>query len=243
MPLYYRQQTEIAATKDVDIIVFPEDGLYGYNFSTRAAIKPFLETIPDPLQVQWSACSDPDRFSSTEVQRELSCMAKNNSIYLVANMGDLQPCDAGTDTNCPPDGNYQYNTAVAFDPNGTLVARYHKRHLFYEGQFNTPEPKSVYFDTPFGRFGLFVCFDVMFQDPAVIMVTKYNVTNIAFPTAWMDALPLLSAIGFHSSFARGLGVNFLAANLHMPGRRFQVSGDTWNCMIIRKVGSCKFRPY
>ncbi|XP_035828906.1 pantetheinase-like [Aplysia californica] len=219
----YKQQTDIAREQGADIIVFPEDGIYGPMF-TRQTIYPFLETIPDPRRVTWSPCDDPERFPDTEVQRALSCMAKDNFIYVVADMGDKQPCDVTQDPKCPPDGRYQYNTAVAFGPEGHLVARYHKVNLFFEDQFNAADPEPIYFDTTFGRFGLFICFDIIFQEPAITLYEKYNITNVAYPTAWMDAMPLLSAIGFHSSFARGLGVNVLAANLHLPFSKFHGSG-------------------
>lgn len=70
---------------------------------------------------QWT-CT---RFGYTPVQERLSCLAKNNSIYVVANMGDKKPCNT-SDPQCPPDGRFQYNTDVVFDSLGKLVARYHK---------------------------------------------------------------------------------------------------------------------
>ncbi|CAL1531289.1 unnamed protein product [Lymnaea stagnalis] len=219
----YRSQAAVAKLQGADILVFPEDGLYGFTF-TRESIYPYLETIPDPRLETWSPCSDPHRHSDTDILRALSCIAKHSSLYLVANMGDKQPCDASTEPKCPKDGRYQFNTNVAFGPDGTLLARYHKFHLFFEPQFDTPDLELVHFDTPFGRFGMLVCFDVLFKEPGVPMVTENNISNIVFPTAWMDALPLLSALGFHSSFARGLGVNFLSADIHLPGSRFHGSG-------------------
>lgn len=105
-----------------------------------------------------------------------------------------------------------------------MIAKYHKRHLFFEDQFDVPETNAVYFDTPFGRFGIVVCFDLLFMNPAASLVINHNVSNILFPTAWMDALPLLPAIGYHSSFARGLGVNLLGSNIHRPIKRFHGSG-------------------
>lgn len=78
------------------------------------------------------------------------------------------------------------------------------------------KPEFITFDTPFGKFGTFTCFDVLFHDPAVPLVTKYNINHVVFPTAWFDVLPLFAAIGFHSSWARGMGVNYLAANTHDP---------------------------
>nr|XP_012418105.1 PREDICTED: pantetheinase isoform X2 [Odobenus rosmarus divergens] len=112
-----------AANQSAHIIVTPEDGIYGWNF-TRETIYPYLEDIPDP-GVNWIPCNDPKRFGYTPVQERLSCLAKDNSIYVVANIGDKKPCNA-SDPQCPPDGRYQYNTDVVFDSQGKLVARYHK---------------------------------------------------------------------------------------------------------------------
>ena len=215
---------KIYFSQGADIIVFPEDGIYGMGM-TRIAIAPYLEYMPDPKKESWCPCSQTERYSNTEVQQFLSCLAKNNSINLVANFGDRQPCNRSTDPKCPEFGHYQYNTDVVYDKAGTLIAKYHKENLFYEYQFDKPKSTEfVYFDTPFGRFGVFTCFDILFHDPAIQLIEKYNVTNIVFPTAWMDALPLQAAIEYHSAFAAGVGVNFLAANIHIPKERFHGSG-------------------
>ena len=198
--------------------------MYGFGY-TRAAIEPYLEFIPDPEKEPWNPCNEPSRHSESEVQQYLSCLAKNGSMYVVANVGDIQPCNQTSDSDCPSDDHYQYNTNVVYDKTGTLVARYHKQNLFFEYQFDTPKTvEHIYFDTPFGRFGVFTCFDILFKEPAITLVTKYNVTNVAFPTAWMDALPHLAAIQFHSAFAAGLGINLLGANIHLPVKRFHGSG-------------------
>ncbi|XP_055982092.1 pantetheinase [Sorex fumeus] len=212
-----------AATQGAKIIVTPEDGIYGTRFN-RESIYPYLEDIPDP-QVNWIPCNNPRRFGRTPVQERLSCLAKNNSIYVVANIGDKKTCNA-SDPQCPPDGRYQYNTNVVFDAQGKLVARYHKQNLFMgEDQFNTPkEAEFVTFNTSFGKFGLFTCFDILFHDPAVTLVKDFHVDSIVFPTAWMNVLPHLTAIEFHSAWAMGMGVNFLASNLHNPSRRMTGSG-------------------
>uniref|UniRef100_G3TIK0 Pantetheinase n=2 Tax=Loxodonta africana TaxID=9785 RepID=G3TIK0_LOXAF len=212
-----------AAKQGAHIIVTPEDGIYGWGF-TREAIYPYLEDIPDS-QVNWIPCNDPSRFGHTPVQERLSCMAKNNSIYVVANIGDKKPCDT-SDSQCPTDGRYQYNTNVVFDSEGKLVARYHKQNLFMgEDQFNSPKkPEIVTFNTTFGKFGIFTCFDILFEDPAVTLVKDFHVDTILFPTAWMNVLPHLSAVEFHSAWAVGMGVNFLAANLHHPFMHMTGSG-------------------
>ncbi|NXY66728.1 VNN1 Pantetheinase, partial [Callaeas wilsoni] len=155
------------------------------------------------------------RFGPAPVQERLSCMARNNSIYVVANIGDKKLCDS-SDPDCPRDGRYQYNTDVVFDPQGKLLARYHKYNLFVgESQFNYPkEPEAVTFETPFGKFGIFTCFDILFYEPAVVLVGKMQVDTVLFPTAWMNVLPFLTAVEFHSAWAMGMHVNVLAANTH-----------------------------
>ncbi|KAF6365633.1 vanin 2 [Rhinolophus ferrumequinum] len=112
-----------AAEQDAQIIVTPEDALYGWKF-TRETIFPYLEDIPDP-QTTWIPCEDPHRFGHTPIQARLSCLAKNNSIYVLANIGDKKPCNS-SDSTCPANGYYQYNTNVVYNKKGKLVARYHK---------------------------------------------------------------------------------------------------------------------
>ncbi|NXP54562.1 VNN2 protein, partial [Heliornis fulica] len=207
------QAIKEAAQKGAKIIVTPEDGIYGWDF-TRESIHPYLEEIPDPV-VNWIPCTDPIRFAPAPVQERLSCMARKNSIYVVANIGDKKPCNS-IDPSCPSDGRYQYNTDVVYDSSGKLVARYHKYNLFRrETQFNYPkEPEAVAFETPFGKFGIFTCFDILFHEPAVALVRELHVDTVLFPTAWMNVLPFLTAIEFHSAWAMGMGVNLLSANTH-----------------------------
>ncbi|MBV97448.1 Vascular non-inflammatory molecule 3, partial [Eschrichtius robustus] len=225
-------------------------------------------------------------FGRSPVQERLSCLAKDNSIYIVENIGDKKPCNA-SDPQCPPDGRYQYNTDVVFDSEGRLVARYHKKPhgcssqstypnsnkirrktafvfprnpaktlTFLDSKSATcrprvdqlgmkdglpPEPRAeelgmltgqcnlfapeiqfdfpkdselVTFDSPFGKFGIFTCFDIFSHDLAVMVVEEFQVDSILYPTAWYNTLPLLSAVPFHSAWARALGVNLLAANTH-----------------------------
>lgn len=209
-----------AAEQNAQIIVTPEDAMYGWKF-TRDTIFPYLEDIPDPL-VNWIPCQEPKRFGYTPVQVRLSCLAKQNSIYVVANIGDKKPC---LDSTCPPNGYYHYNTNVVYDKEGKLVARYHKYHLYSENQFDVPKkPELVTFNTTFGRFGIFTCFDIFFHDPAITLVKDFHVDTILYPTAWMNVLPLVTAIQFHSAWAIGMRVNLLAANIHHVSLNMTGSG-------------------
>ena len=219
----YSKQARAAQEQEVQIIVFPEDGIYGFNHS-RETIKPYLEPIPKVSDATYTIpCTDPK--SNTEILQELSCIARNNSIAVVANMGDIQYCTK-SDPNCPQDGRYQYNTDVVFDSDGRLLAKYHKQHLFHEEAFNTPtECEFVTFVTSFqARFGVFTCFDMLFKDPAIDLVQSYGVENIVFPTAWFKGFPALISIEFQQAWSRVNCVNLIAANLYFPGINFTGSG-------------------
>jgi len=175
----------------------------------------FVETIPDPkINPTFCPC-DSGEMPGQEVLYRLSCMAKNHSMYIAVNMGDKQPCVE----SCPLTGHYQYNTEAVFNPSGCLVAKYHKENLFLAEKLFWNVPKTVdisYFDTEFGRFGLMICFDAVFQSPAVDLVEKYNVTDIIFSTAWMNVYPHYISTAYHSGWARTMRVNYLSSNIQYP---------------------------
>lgn len=212
----YEEQVMAAARKGAQIIVFPEDGIHGFNF-TRTSIYPFLDFMPSPQLVRWNPCLEPHRFNDTEVLQRLSCMAMKGEMFVVANLGTKQPCHS-SNPGCPDDGRYQFNTNVVFSSNGTLVDRYRKHNLYFEAAFDTPlRVDHIVFDTPFaGKVGIFTCFDILFFDPAVSLLRDPEVKHIVYPTAWMNQLPLLAAIQIQSAFAIAFGINFLAANVHHP---------------------------
>ena len=199
--------------------MFPEYGLAPGILITRDVIFPFLEQVPNPKKVKWNPCKKPNKYPNTEFQRRLSCMAKKYKLFLVANMGSVEPCTSINDTDCPTDGRYQYNTNVAFDSNGLLVARYRKHHTFFLERITYDTAKMVdyaVFKTPFGKFGTFICFDILFDEPSISLIEKWKLDSIAFPTAWVNVLPYFSAVPFHSSFAIAKSVNFIASNIHIP---------------------------
>ncbi|XP_075684737.1 biotinidase isoform X2 [Rhinoderma darwinii] len=209
----YEQQVIAAAERGVEIIVFPEDGIHGFNYS-RASIYPYLDYLPPPNVLPWNPCREQDRFQDTEVLRRLSCMATESAMFVVANLGTKRPCDP-LDPQCPPDGRYQFNTDVVFNDKGVLVATYFKQNLYFEFSFDTPtDVQYAVFDTHFGRFGLVTCFDILFYEPVVSLIEKHQVKHLLYPTAWMNQLPLLSSIQIQRAFATRFNVNILAANIH-----------------------------
>jgi deaminated glutathione amidase len=74
----------------------------------------------------------------------------------------------------PGEGKRAYNTAVVVSPEGRLAARYRKIHLFdidipglatfQESAATAPGEGAVAVDTPLGRVGLSICYDLRFPE-------------------------------------------------------------------------------
>ena len=66
------------------------------------------------------------------------------------------------------DGGRLYNTSVLFGPDGAELARYRKMHLFgfdsHEQRLLSPGDETVVADTPLGRLGMAVCYDLRFPE-------------------------------------------------------------------------------
>ena len=71
-----------------------------------------------------------------------------------------------------PNDDRNYNTSVVVNSDGEIVSTYHKTHLydaFGNKESDKIKPGDKFFepiDTPFGRIGLFVCYEVRFPEVA-----------------------------------------------------------------------------
>lgn len=105
----------------MDIIVFPEYGMTSLGIPRdREAAKPFLLRVPP---IGSNPCREPTNPNISPQVVTLSCAAQSGQIYLVVNIGEIRNCSS-TSADCPPDGVFQFNTNVAFDRDGTIVAKY-----------------------------------------------------------------------------------------------------------------------
>ena len=95
----------------------------------------------------------------------LSALARECRLYLIA--GSMPELDGGR----------IYNTSFVFAPDGTQIARHRKVHLFgiavdggqhfRESATLSPGRGVTVFDTPFGRCGLMICYDIRFPEYAL----------------------------------------------------------------------------
>lgn len=119
---------------------------------------------------------------SGQIQRFLSRMAKKHQIWLV---GGSIPLEASTPKKVR-------NACLVFDPSGKLVARYDKIHLFnldlgnehyHEDDTIEAGDGVVVLDTPLGRIGLSICYDLRFPE---LYRAMGEVDLIIIPAAFTD---------------------------------------------------------
>lgn len=230
--LKYEKEAEKAAKQNSQMLVLPEYCLYAdIKDFNRRSIENFLEPVPDPaVTFPWTPCDIENATDDMVIQKRLSCMAKKNKIYIVANTGDRQSCNRTVDYGCPYDNRFQFNTNVVYAPNGTLISRYRKKHLYFEPYFNEPRvAEHGVFETPFGRFASIVCFDIYYEDTFNELIQRQNVRNILFLNLWFSLPPLFLSVPFHSSAAWGANINLISANIIVdsPGKEisFTIGGS------------------
>ncbi len=168
------------------------------------------------------------------VTEALSRIARENGAYVI---GGSMP---------ERDGERIYNTCFCYAPNGERVAKHRKAHLFdvdIEGGQRFRESKTfsagtepTVFDTPFGRFGVVICFDIRF--PAFIRELK-GIDFLAVPAAFnMTTGPLHWELLFRARAVDGQMFAFGCAPARDENARYvsyanSIAVDPWGRVIAR----------
>ena len=104
-----------------------------------------------------------EEFGKGPVQEFMAEVAKEHGIWLIG----------GTLSLVAPVENKVLNTTLVYDPQGKVISRYDKIHLFSyasgseaydESQYIASGDDVISFETPFGRVGLTVCYDLRFPE-------------------------------------------------------------------------------
>jgi predicted amidohydrolase len=142
---------EEAVAAGAQILVLPECAIPGYMFDSPEEATPFAEEIPGP---------------STEVLED-ACRAHGS--YVVCGMLER-------------DGDHLRNAAVFVGPDG-LVGTYWKTHLPYLGvdRFVEPGDELTVYDTPLGRVGVEICYDLRFPEVTRTLALR-GADLVAHPT-------------------------------------------------------------
>ncbi len=148
-----------------DLIVFPEVFMSHFPVGT-------------PKDVVIAAAQPVDGPFVTALREE----AKRYGMWVICGMSEAVE---------DPDDPRKYNTTVVLNSEGDLISTYRKTHLydaFGYKESDTNKPGDKFFepiDTPFGRIGLFVCYEVRFPEVARYQRSK-GADIIIMPTAWAE---------------------------------------------------------
>jgi predicted amidohydrolase len=144
-------QMQQAASAGAQLLVLPECALSGYMFADAAEALPFAEQIPGP--------------ATDALAGECRRLAQ----YVVCGLLER-------------DGDELRNSAVLVGPDG-LLGTYRKTHLPFLGvdRFVVPGDELAVFDTPIGRIGIEICYDLRFPE-VTRALTLRGVEIVAHPT-------------------------------------------------------------
>lgn len=110
----------------------------------------------------------------------LSALARVASMWIVAGVIE-SPCESGA---------RPFNTTLLLDGQGTLAGAYRKTHLFdaysyrESDSFGRGDQLFQPIDTPIGRTGLLVCYDLRFPEVARQQALA-GATSLLIPSAWV----------------------------------------------------------
>lgn len=154
-----------------NLLVLPEiwNSPYAVN-----SFREYSEVVPDVGKVG---------EGEGETIRFLREMAKETGCWLIG--GSIPEIEESSDKI--------YNTATAYDPEGNLVAKHRKVHLFdidipgrqtfKESDTLSPGESLTSFTAPFGKIGLGICYDIRFPEMAMIAARQGCVAMI-YPSAF-----------------------------------------------------------
>ncbi len=175
-----------AAARGATLAVLPELCTISYDFRIREDVEPHAEPLDGSSVTAW-----------TEV-------ARHTGLHVVAGFPERA------------DGRV-FNTAVLLGPSG-VMGTYRKAHLYhFERDIFTPgEGGFQVWDTPLGRLGILICYDLRFAEAVRILLLR-GAQVLCVPTTWTDR-------GKPEPWdARGwCGADYLAAG-HAYGNRMWVA--------------------
>jgi omega-amidase len=166
--------------------VLPE--IWNSPYAT-AAFPQYAEVLPD---IGDSSCPSSSTSSSLSSSSQLLIdTAKELQMWIVGGSIPervLLPNDQEKPTE------KIYNTCLVVNPDGVIVAKHRKVHLFdidipgkitfLESDTLSPGNAVSHFTTPFGEVGIGICYDIRFAEYAMLLKQKYNCTILVYPGAF-----------------------------------------------------------
>ncbi|EDQ86482.1 uncharacterized protein MONBRDRAFT_33759 [Monosiga brevicollis MX1] len=161
LPAYF-DSLQAAGEQGVEVVVFPEFGLFGPDFdkscSKPSAPMPWcLPLLEAPIGAL--PCTN---SSWNSIVRNMSCHVREAN--LTAMFDVCETANNGT----------AYNTALVFGPDGAIVTAYRKMHPWFENCFAAADNNEITlrFPTHPEPIGIFVCKDILYKTPGPELVAK-----------------------------------------------------------------------
>jgi len=193
-----------AAEWGAKIVVLPETAITGYMSSDiKTAWQVPGRKLSDDLKGV-----DPKDAAETvpgESTKFFAPLAEQYGIYLTV---PLLEVDRKTKK--------YYNTSVLLGPDGRILIHYRKRNPWMWAEKGWAEPGNLgnpVVDTPFGRLGLLICFDV--HDQFKVM-SKLKIDTLLYSIAWVDDAGSDWFSVQLPSRGRECGFNVIGANWTVP---------------------------
>jgi predicted amidohydrolase len=118
-----------------------------------------------------------------------------------------------------------YNTAVLISPNG-IEAKYRKTHLPHQGldKFVNKGDLIQTIDTPIGKFGLAICYDIFFPETARVL-TLMNVELLIVLANWAEGVEFYTNYLAQTRAVEN-HINLIAVNRVGEERGFKFYGES-----------------
>ena len=166
-----------AAKNDAKIVVLPEAAITGY---TSEDLKTTWQVGARQLNKGFTAGKDPAACAETvpgTSTEQFSKLAGDLGIYLTIPFIEREGEGVAAK---------YFNTVCLADPTGKIVLHYRKLNPwpYPEASWATKGDRGYQtIDTPYGRLGLLICFDINYEPP---QLKKLKVDTLLYCIAWVD---------------------------------------------------------
>lgn len=178
------------ATAQLQASAYPDENLAKAEAAIKEAAQQGASIVILPeVFMAWLA---PDAFRASNARRVAQSLtgsfvqglrqaARQHGVWVISGMLETAERDAEK----------VYNTTVVIDGRGDLVTHYRKTHLFdafgyrESDVYATGDQLFTPLETPFGRMGLFVCYELRIPEIARTQVAQ-GVDFFIMPSAWVN---------------------------------------------------------
>lgn len=204
-----------------------------------------LIVLPEMFAIMGQTSTDKifvkEKFGAGEIQSFLSAQAKQHNVWI---LGGTIPIESGVEKKVRA-------ASILYDDQGNVAARYDKIHLFdvelsssetyKESDTTEPGNELVVVDTPVGKLGIGVCYDVRFPEMFRYLFNQ-GAEIIALPSAFTVKTgeahwELLTRSRAVENFCYVIGA--AQGGMHTNGRKTYGNSliiDPWGSVIAKNEG-------